>query len=92
VSKLIYRILIVFAVTAVARGAPASEADLKNVPAEIRQNRTTQADFQEERVMRLMKKPVLSSGAVWFQPPNESRREVKGSSPSLSVSDGRDRW
>ena len=37
-------------------------SELKNLLAAIRQNRTTQADFQEERVIRLMKKPVMSSG------------------------------
>ena len=39
-----------------------------------------------------MKKPVVSSGAVWFQPPNKFRREVKGTSPSITVSDGRELW
>src|SRR5438067_846076 len=89
---LMYGILAVVVVRFVAEVAPISEAELKNVLAEIRQNRTTQADFQEERVIRLMKNPVLSSGAVWFQPPNKFRREVKGNSPSVSVSDGRDLW
>jgi outer membrane lipoprotein carrier protein len=76
----------------IANGAPLSDADLKNLLAGIRQNRTTQADFQEQRVIWLMKKPILSSGKVWFQPPNKFRREVKGSSPSLTVSDGRQLW
>src|SRR5437899_4456059 len=89
---LMYGILAVVVVRFVAQAAPFSEAELKNLLAEIRQNRTTQADFQEERVIRLMKNPVLSSGAVWFQPPNKFRREVKGNSPSVSVSDGRDLW
>jgi outer membrane lipoprotein-sorting protein len=69
-----------------------SEADVKNLLARIRENRITQADFQEQRMIRLMKKPILSSGKVWFQPPNKFRREVKGSSPSLTVSDGRQLW
>ena len=43
-------------------------------------------------MIRLMKKPVLSSGTVWFQPPNKFRREVKGNSPSVTVSDGRELW
>src|SRR5437763_12968416 len=85
-------IFFVLALTCVARAAPFSEAELKNLLAAIRQNRTTQADFQEERVIRLMKKPVVSSGTVWFQPPNKFRREVKGNSPSISVSNGRDLW
>ena len=75
-----------------AKTAPLSEADLKNLLAGIRQNRSTQADFQEERVIRLMKKPILSSGTVWFQPPNKFRREVKGNSPSVTVSAGRQLW
>ena len=78
--------------TSFGKTAPLSEADLKNLLAGIRQNRSTQADFQEERVIRLMKKPILSSGEVWFQPPNKFRREVKGNSPSVTVSDGRDLW
>ena len=85
----------VFAVlTLVSSGnaAPISEGDLKNLLAGIRQNRSTQADFQEERVIRLMKKPILSSGRISFQPPNKFRREVKGNSPSVTVSDGRQLW
>jgi outer membrane lipoprotein-sorting protein len=80
------------AVMCIANGAPLSEADLKNLLAGIRQNRSNQADFQEQRMIRLMKKPILSSGKVWFQPPNKFRREVKGNSPSLTVSDGRQLW
>ena len=84
--------LALVAAASVATSAALSEADLKNLLAAVRQNRTTQADFQEERVMRLMKKPVVSSGTVWFQPPNKFRREVKGNSPSVSVSDRRELW
>jgi outer membrane lipoprotein-sorting protein len=76
----------------IANSAPVSEGNLKNLLAGIRQNRNTQADFQEQRMIRLMKKPILSSGKVWFQPPNKFRREVKGNSPSLTVSDGRQLW
>src|SRR5438093_13290396 len=80
------------ALTCIANSAPLSEADLKNLLAGVRQNRSTQADFQEQRVLRLMKKPILSSGTIWFQPPNKFRREVKGNSPSVTVSDGRQLW
>ena len=80
------------ALTSLGKTAPISEGDLKNLLAGIRQNRSTQADFQEERVIRLMKKPILSSGRIWFQPPNKFRREVKGNSPSVTVSDGRQLW
>src|SRR5215813_8798928 len=85
-------IILLIALTCIASSAPLSETELKNLLAGIRQHRSTQADFQEERVIRLMKKPILSSGKVWFQPPNKFRREVKGSSPSLTVSDGRQLW
>src|SRR5512133_960252 len=85
-------IFFVVALTCMANSAPLSEADLKNLLAGIRRNRNTQADFQEQRMIRLMKKPILSSGKVWFQPPNKFRREVKGNSPSLTVSDGRQLW
>jgi outer membrane lipoprotein-sorting protein len=80
------------ALTSIGKTAPLSEADLKNLLAGVRQNRSTQADFQEERVIRLMKKPILSSGRIWFQPPNKFRREVNGNSPSVTVSDGRQLW
>jgi len=86
------QLVVLLALTSVASTAPLSEADLKNLLAGIRANRTTQADFQEERVMRLMKKPIVSSGKIWFQPPNKFRREVKGNSPSITVSDGRQLW
>jgi outer membrane lipoprotein carrier protein len=89
---LLFAALILAALICIANSAPVSEADLKNLLARIRENRITQADFQEERVIRLMKKPIVSAGKVWFQPPNKFRREVKGNSPSLTVSDGRQLW
>src|SRR6476660_7137431 len=88
----IYWIFLAFALASVAKSAAISDSELKNLLAAIRQNRTTQADFQEERVIRLMKKPITNSGRIWFQPPNKFRREVKGSSPSVTVSDGRELW
>ena len=89
---ILFPIFLLIALTCITKGAPVSETELKNLLAAIRQNRSTQADFQEQRVMRLMKKPVLSSGTVWFEVPNKFRREVKGNSPSVTVSDGRDLW
>jgi len=75
-----------------ATAAPLPDSEVKNLLARIRENRITQADFQEQRVIRLMKKPLVSSGRVWFQPPNKFRREVKGNSPSVTVSDGQQLW
>jgi outer membrane lipoprotein-sorting protein len=89
---LLSSVFLFVALTCIANSAPLSETDLKTLLAGIRQNRNTQADFQEQRMIRLMKKPILSSGKVWFRPPNKFRREVKGSSPSLTVSDGRQLW
>lgn len=50
------------------------------------------ADFQEDKDVHLMNKPIHSAGQVWFQEPNKFRREVKGSSPSITVSDGQQLW
>jgi outer membrane lipoprotein carrier protein len=84
--------LFFLSIAPMANAKALSEADVKNLLARIRENRITQADFQEQRVIRLMKKPIVNSGKVWFQPPNKFRREVKGSSPSLTVSDGQQLW
>src|SRR6201988_1121898 len=84
--------LVFAALMSVAKTAPLSEGALNNLLAVIRQNRTTQADFQEERVIRLMKKPILSSGRISFQPPNKFRREVNGNAPSITVCNGRQLW
>src|SRR5437773_4482065 len=88
----VFAVLAFVTLTSTAKTAPLPEVDLKNLLAGVRQNQSTQADFQEQRVIRLMKKPILSSGKVWFQPPNKFRREVKGNSPSVTVSDGRQLW
>jgi outer membrane lipoprotein-sorting protein len=85
-------VFVLMGLICITQGAPLSEADLKDLLAKIRQNRITEADFQEQRVIHLMKKPIVSSGKVWFQPPNKFRREVKGGSPSLTVSDGLQLW
>ena len=85
-------VVLLIVLTGIMNGAPLSGDDLKNLLAAIRQNRSTQADFQEQRVIRLMKNPVQSSGTVWFETPNKFRREVKGNSPSITVSNGRDLW
>ena len=92
----IRRILLIVAglisLTSFVTAAPLPDSEMKNLLARIRENRITQADFQEQRVIRLMKKPLVSSGRVWFQPPNKFRREVKGNSPSVTVSDGQQLW
>ena len=42
--------------------------------------------------MRLLNKPIVSSGKIWFHTPNKFRREVTGNLPSVTVSNGRDLW
>src|SRR5437667_11855914 len=88
----VFAALAFLTLTSPEKAVALSEGDLKNLLAGIRQNRSTQADFQEERVIRLMKKPILSSGRIWFQPPYKFRRDVKGNSPSVPVSNGQQLW
>ncbi len=73
-----------------------SPTDVKALLARVREKRQAsphmQADFQEERTMRLMNKPIVSTGRVWFEAPNKFRREVTGNAPSTTVSDGQQLW
>ena len=80
----------------VACAEPLSPADLKSLLARIREKRAAapqvQADFQEEKTVHMLNKPISSSGKMWFQAPNKFRREAKGNSPSITVSDGQHLW
>jgi outer membrane lipoprotein-sorting protein len=75
---------------------PLSQSELKDLLARIRAKRAAaphaQADFREEKTIHLMNKPIVSLGKVWFEVPNKFRREVKGNSPSVTVSDGQQLW
>jgi chaperone LolA len=79
-----------------ASAEPLSPADLKSLLARIREKRAAapqvQADFQEEKTVHMLNKPISSSGKMWFQAPNKFRREAKGNSPSITVSDGQQLW
>ncbi len=79
-----------------AQAEPFSPPEIKALLARIREKRNAsphvQADFHEEKVIRLMNKPIASAGKVWFQIPNKFRREVKGNTPSVMVSDGQQLW
>ena len=81
---------------ALLRAEPLSPPDLKALLGRIREKRAAapqvQADFQEEKNVKMLNKPIVSSGKVWFQSPNKFRREAKGSSPSITVSDGQQLW
>ena len=78
------------------RAEPVSPADLKTLLGRIREKRAAapqvQADFQEEKNVKMLNKPIVSSGKIWFQSPNKFRREAKGNSPSITVSDGQQLW
>jgi outer membrane lipoprotein-sorting protein len=50
------------------------------------------ARFREERVTRLLQRPVVTEGTVHFQAPDKFRREIAGEHPSLTVSDGKTLW
>ena len=51
-----------------------------------------EADFQEEKASHFLNKPMVSTGKVWFQTPNQFRREMKGAAQTVAVSNGRDFW
>ena len=95
-SKTIYLSLFLSFVGSLVQAEPLAPGDLKTLLNRIREKRATapqvQAEFQEEKTMRMMNKPVASSGKVWFQAPNKFRREVRGNSPSVTVSDGQQLW
>jgi outer membrane lipoprotein-sorting protein len=73
-----------------------SQPDIKNLFARIRERRMSapdvHANFQEQRTIHLLNKPIVSSGKIWFHAPDKFRREIGGSSPSITVSNGRDLW
>lgn len=79
-----------------ASAEPLSPADLKALLERIREKRAAapqmQADFKEEKSVRMLNKPIVSSGTMWYQAPNKFRREAKGNSPSITVSNGKDLW
>jgi len=85
-----------FSLIPLASAEPLSPADLKALLGRIREKRAAapqmQADFKEEKSVRMLNKPIVSSGKMWYQAPNKFRREAKGNSPSITVSNGQDLW
>jgi chaperone LolA len=88
--------LLLLLLPAPLRAEPLSPTDLKALLGRIREKRAAapqvQADFQEEKNVKMLNKPIVSSGKIWFQSPNKFRREAKGTSPSITVSDGQQLW
>ena len=50
------------------------------------------ADFTEEKTTHLLTKPLVAQGTIAFQTPNKFRRELKGNTPSTTVTDGAKLW
>jgi outer membrane lipoprotein-sorting protein len=96
ISKLSPLLLSLVLLTPIVRAQSLSEAEVKNLLARIAERRASlpdvRADFQEQKTIHLLNKPIISSGKIWFHAPNKFRREVGGSSPSITVCNGRDLW
>jgi outer membrane lipoprotein carrier protein len=94
--KFLFAAFILFSLITGAPGQALSPAQVKDLLAKIRDRRGAapdmQAEFREEKTIRLMNKPVITSGKVWYEAPNKLRREVKGTAPSVIVSNGHDLW
>jgi len=94
--KILFAICTLIGLIVPAHAEPVSPADLKSLLAQIQDKRGAmpqmQADFQEEKFIHLMTKPIMSAGKVWFRAPDKFRREVKGNSPSVTVGDGQQLW
>ncbi|HEY2710956.1 MAG TPA: outer membrane lipoprotein carrier protein LolA [Chthoniobacterales bacterium] len=75
---------------------PLAPNDVKVLLERIRTKRAAapqvQAEFEEEKEVHFMNKPISGSGRVWFAAPNKFRRELNGNSPSVTVSDGQQLW
>jgi outer membrane lipoprotein carrier protein len=95
-KRFLFLSLFVFLCAPQLRAEPLSPADLKALLGRIREKRASSpqmsADFQEEKNVKMLNKPIVSAGKVWFQSPNKFRREAKGNSPSITVSDGQHLW
>jgi outer membrane lipoprotein-sorting protein len=89
-------LFVLISVASIVRAQSLSDADVKNLLARAAERRTSapdvRADFQEQKTMHLLNKPIVNSGKIWFHAPNKFRREVTGNSPSVTVSNGRDLW
>jgi chaperone LolA len=95
-SLFVLLFLLLLVPSSVLHAEPLSLADLKSLLGRIKEKRAAapqvQADFQEEKNVKMLNKPIASSGKIWFQSPNKFRREAKGNSPSVTVSDGQQLW
>ena len=88
--------LVFGAMTIAARAAelPPAEATalLEKLQAHRAKFPALTADFTEEKTTHLLNKPLTSQGTIAFQTPNKFRRDIKGGSPSVTVSNGEKLW
>lgn len=95
-SLRIFLLLSFVFVFATAQAASLSPNQVRSLLEQIRSKRAAapqvRAEFEEEKTVHLMNKPIASTGKVWFASPNKFRREVEGNSPSVTVSDGEQLW
>ncbi len=84
IPKLSYFLLALIFFAPIVRAQSLSEADVKNLLARVAERRASspdvRADFQEQKTMHLLNKPIVSSGKIWFHAPNKFQREVTGNS------------
>ncbi|MGI8431217.1 MAG: LolA family protein [Chthoniobacterales bacterium] len=96
ISKLAFFSLLLIGSLNLVSAEPLAPNEVKGLLEKIRAKRAgapqVQADFEELKDVHLMNKPISSKGKVWFQEPNKFRREVEGSAPSITVSDGSVLW
>jgi chaperone LolA len=81
---------------ATVRAAELSPAETAQLLARLQEHRakypSLTADFIEEKTTHLLQKPLVSQGTLSFQIPNKFRRELRGSNPSIMVSNGQKVW
>jgi chaperone LolA len=89
-------VLALLAPIALCRAADLPPAETQALMKHLQEHRekfpSLTADFVEEKTTHLLNKPLTSEGTIAFQVPNNFRREVKGSSPSITVSNGAKLW
>jgi chaperone LolA len=86
--------LLLLATTLHAANLPPAEttALIKNLQQHRAKYPSLTAEFAEERTTHLLNQPVKSEGTIAFQAPNKFRRELKGNTPSVTVSNGEKLW
>lgn len=88
--------LSVAVVHAATPGTPLTDAEKADLLARLDAQKTKypslSAKFTETRVSQMLREPAKSEGTLAFKTPNKFRREIGGTSPSLTVSNGKVLW